>query len=156
MVRPTVGLAPVLVLSVVAHTSAAVIPLVDDGLSLLNEGGPRAPLLADAMFGVIAGHWSGKTDSGRAVTLVLRVNQGAVTGNMNVAGVAHDTSRPPLALKRAMFSGRTVIFSVQPTECEKSLAHGSVTFVARGSAQLDIRMDGAPMRVMLSKVGWIE
>ena len=153
MVRPTVGLAPVLVLSVVAHTSAAVIPLVDDGLSSLNEGGPRAALLADAMLGTIAGHWSGKTDTGRAVTLVLLVNHGAVTGNMSVASAAPEASRPPLPLKRAMFSGRTVIFSVQPSGCEKSTAHGSVTFVARGTAQLDIQMDGAPIRVMLSKVG---
>ena len=153
MTRPTVGLAPLLVLSVVAHASAAVIPLVDDGLSSLNEGGPRAALLADAMLGTIAGHWTGKTDTGRAVTLVLLINQGAVTGNMNVASPTPDVARPPLPLKRAMFSGRTVIFSVQPSGCEKSVAHGSVTFVAHGTAQLDIQMDGAPIRVMLSKVG---
>jgi hypothetical protein len=153
MVRPTVGLAPVLVLSVVAHTSAAVIPLVDDGLSSLTEGGPRAPLLVDAMLGTIAGQWSGKTDTGRAVSLVLSVTQGAVTGNMTVGSGARDISRQPLPLKRAMFSGRTVIFSVQPTECEKSVTHGSVTFVARGTAQLDIKMDGSPIRVTLSKVG---
>ncbi len=153
MVRPTVGLTPVLVLLVVAHTSAAVIPLVDDGLSSLNEGGPRAALFADAMLGTIAGHWSGKTDTGRAVTLELLVTQGAVTGNMLVANAAPGALRPPLPLKRAMFSGRTVIFSVQPTGCEKSTAHGSVTFVAQGTAQLDIQMDGAPIRVMLSKVG---
>jgi hypothetical protein len=152
MVRPTVGIAPVLVLSVVAHTSAAVIPLVDDGLSSLTEGGPRAPLLADAMLGTIAGQWSGKTDSGRVVSLVLLVNHGTVSGNMTVAADAHDMSRP-FPLKRAMFSGRTVIFSVQPTECEKSVAHGSVTFMARGAAQLDIKMDGTPIRVLLSKVG---
>jgi hypothetical protein len=153
MTRPTVGLAHILVLSVVAHTSAAVIPLVDDGLSSLNEGGPRAALLADAMLGTIAGHWSGRTDTGRAVTLVLLVNHGAVTGNMNVAGATPDAVRPPLPLKRTMFSGRTVIFSVQPSGCEKSTAHGSVTFVAHGTAQLDIQMDGTPIRVMLSKVG---
>ena len=153
MTRPTVGLAPLLVLSVVAHASAAVIPLVDDGLSSLNEGGPRAALLADAMLGTIAGHWTGKTDTGRAVTLVLLINQGTVTGNMNVASPTPDAARPPLPLKRAMFSGRTVIFSVQPSGCEKSVAHGSVTFVAHGTAQLDIQMDGAPIRVMLSKVG---
>jgi hypothetical protein len=153
MTRPTVGLAPLLVLSVVAHTSAAVIPLVDDGLSSLNEGGPRAALLADAMLGTIAGHWTGKTDTGRAVTLVLMINQGAVTGNMNVASATPDAARPPLPLKRAMFSGRTVIFSVQPSGCEKSVAHGSVTFVAHGTAQLDIQMEGTPIRVMLSKVG---
>ena len=52
-----------------------------------------------------------------------------------------------------MFSGRTVVFSIQPTECEKSLTHGSVTFVARGMAQLDVLLDGAPLRVTLSKVG---
>jgi hypothetical protein len=153
MTRPTVGLAPLLVLSVVAHTSAAVIPLVDDGLSSLNEGGPRAALLADAMLGTIAGHWTGKTDTGRAVTLVLMINQGAVTGHMNVASATPDAARPPLPLKRAMFSGRTVIFSVQPSGCEKSVAHGSVTFVAHGTAQLDIQMEGTPIRVMLSKVG---
>jgi hypothetical protein len=152
MVRPTVGLAPVLVLSVVAHTSAAVIPLVDDGLSSLNEGGPRAALLADAMLSTIAGQWSGKTDSGRAVTLVLHVNQGTVTGNMSVTSTAPVGSRLALPLKRAMFSGRTVIFSVQPSGCEKATAHGSVTF-AHGTGQLDIKMDGAPIRVMLSKVG---
>ena len=43
MVRQTAGLAPVLVLSLAAQaSSAAVIPLVDDGLSTLTEGGPRA------------------------------------------------------------------------------------------------------------------
>ena len=153
MVRQMAGLAPVLVLSLAAHaSSAAVIPLVDDGLSTLTEGGPRAPLLADAMLGTIAGHWSGKTDNGRAVSLDLLVQQGAVTGNMTV-GITHDTSRSPLPLKRAMFSGRTVVFSIQPTECEKSLTHGSVTFVARGMAQLDVLLDGAPLRVTLSKVG---
>jgi hypothetical protein len=52
-----------------------------------------------------------------------------------------------------MFSGRTVIFTVHPAGCEKATAHGSVTFVAHGAAQLDIQMDGAPLRVMLSKVG---
>ena len=153
MVRQMAGLAPVLVLSLAAQaSSAAVIPLVDDGLSTLTEGGPRAPLLADAMLGTIAGHWSGKTDNGRPVSLDLLVQQGAVTGNMTV-GITHDTSRPPLPLKRAMFSGRTVVFSIQPTECEKSLTHGSVTFVARGMAQLDVLLDGAPLRVTLSKVG---
>jgi len=153
MVRPTVGFAPILALSVVAHTSAAVIPLVDDGLTLLNEGGPRAALLADAVLGTIAGHWSGRTDTGRTVTLVLLIDHGAVTGNMSVASAAPDSTHPSLPLKRAMFSGRTVIFSVQPSHCDGSTAHGSVTFVARGSAQLDIQMDGTPIRVMLSKVG---
>jgi hypothetical protein len=152
MVRPMVGLASVLVLSVVATSSAAVIPLLDDGLTSLNEGGPRAALLADAMLGSIAGHWSGKTDTGRAVNLVLLVNQGAVTGNMTVASSTPET-RPPLPLRRAMFSGRTVVFSVQPGACEKTTAYGSVTFVAYGAAQLDIQMDGAPIHVRLSKVG---
>jgi hypothetical protein len=151
MARPMVGLASVLVLSVVTSLSAAVIPLMDDGLSSLNEGGPRAALFADAMPGVIAGHWLGKTDSGRTVSLVLLVNQGAVTGNMTVS--APYSGRPPLPLQRTMFSGRTVVFSVNPTGCEKSTAHGSVTFVARGAAQLDIQMEGAPIHVMLSKVG---
>lgn len=153
MVRPMVGLAPILVLSVVATSSAAVIPLLDDGLSSLNEGGPRAALLADAMLGSIAGHWSGRTDTGRAVSLVLLINQGAVTGNMTVASSTPDTQRPPLPLRRAMFSGRTVVFSVQPGSCEKTTAYGSVTFVAYGAAQLDIQMDGAPIHVRLSKVG---
>ena len=153
MVRPMVGLASILVLSVVATGSAAVIPLLDDGLSSLNEGGPRAALLADAMLGSIAGHWSGRTDTGRAVSLVLLINQGAVTGNMTVASSTPDTHRPPLPLRRAMFSGRTVVFSVQPGTCEKTMAHGSVTFVAHGAAQLDIQMDGAPIHVRLSKVG---
>jgi hypothetical protein len=153
MVRPMVGLAPAVMLSVVAHTSAAVIPLIDDGLSSLNDGGPRAALLADAMLGTIDGHWSGKTDTGRAVTLVLHVNQGTVTGNMRVSSTATDGAPLALPLKRAMFSGRTVIFSVQASECEKATAHGSVTFLAHRTAQLDIKVDGAPLRVMLSKVG---
>jgi hypothetical protein len=153
MVRATVGLAHLLLLSVAAHTSAAVIPLTDDGLTSLNEGGARAMLLADGALDTIAGHWSGKTDTGRAVTLVLLVSHGAITGNMSVTSSSPESVRLSLPLKRTMFSGRTVIFSVQPTECEKSTAHGSVTFVAHGTAQLDIRMDGAPMRVMLSKVG---
>jgi hypothetical protein len=152
MVRPTVALAAALVLSVVAHTSAAVIPLLDDGLSSLTEGGPRAAILADAALGTIAGRWSGKTDTGRAVSLVLLVSQGAVTGNMTVTSNPADGARPPLPLQRAMFSGRTVIFSVQPSGCEKTTAYGSVTFVAYGAAQLDIQMDGAPIHVRLSKV----
>ena len=48
--------------------------------------------------------------------------------------------------------GRTVVFSVQPSGCEKTTAYGSVTFVAYGAAQLDIQMDGAPIHVRLSKV----
>jgi len=150
MVRPMVGLASVLVLSVTS-LSAAVIPLIDDGLTSLNEGGPRAALFADAMPGVIGGHWLGKTDAGRTVSLVLLVNHGTVTGNMTVS--APNAARPALPLQRAMFSGRTVIFSVNPTGCEKATAHGSVTFVAHGGAQLDIQMDGAPIHVMLTKVG---
>lgn len=151
MVRPMVGLASALVLSVVTTLSAAVIPLVDDGFSSLNEGGPRAALFADATPGVIAGHWLGKTDAGRTVSLVLLVSQGTVSGNMTVS--APNAGRPALPLQRTMFSGRTVVFSVNPTGCEKSTAHGSVTFVAHGAAQLDIQMDGAPIHVMLSKVG---
>jgi hypothetical protein len=153
MLRPTVTFVQTLLFSVALQASAAVLPLVDDGLSSGSGGGLRGALLAEAMLGNIAGQWSGKTSAGRVVTLVLQVKLGTVSGNVMLAGVLPDATGMPLPLKRATLSGRTIIFSVQGKECDKATAHGSLTFVSGGSAQLDLQAGATPIRVTLSKVG---
>ena len=105
------------------------------------------------MFGTIAGHWSGKTRQRAAVKLDLLVQQGAVTGNMTVGSRTTRHGRRCRSSERCS-PGRTVVFSVQPTGCEKSLTHGSVTFVARGHPRSSISSWTARrIRVTLSKVG---
>jgi hypothetical protein len=152
MLRPTVSFVQILMLSVALQASAAVLPLVDDGLSSGN-GGLRGALLAEAMLGNIAGQWSGKTGAGRVVTVVLLIEQGTVSGNVMLAGLLPDSASAPLPLKRATLSGRTVIFSVQGKDCDKATAHGSLTFLSSDSAQLDLQTGATPIRVTLSKVG---
>jgi hypothetical protein len=152
MLRPTVGFVQMLMFSAALQASAAVLPLVDDGLSSGSGGGLRGALLAEAMLGNIAGLWSGKTDAGSPVTVVLLIKQGAVSGNVTFAGVLPNVGGVPLLLQRATLSGRTVIFSLQGKDCDKA-THGSLTLVSAGLAHLDLQAGAMPIRVKLSKVG---
>ncbi len=152
MLPHAVGFAQMLMLSAALQASAAVLPLVDDGLSTGSGGGLRGALLAEAMLGNIAGLWSGKTDAGSPVTIMVLIKRGTVSGNVTFAGVLPNVAGTPLLLQRATLSGHTVIFSVQGKHCDKA-THGSLTLLSAGLAQLDLQAGGMPIRVKLSKVG---
>jgi hypothetical protein len=131
------------------HANAAVLPLSGDVGSSL--GGQRAGLLDTPMFAV-SGEWVGRTTSGRLVSLVLRVNDGAIVGGATLDGIVSDITNGPRPLVTPTVTGRTLAFAVQPTPCTKKLARGIVTFVSRESAQLDLDSGSTPLSVRLSKV----
>ena len=114
-------------------------------------GGQRAGLLDTPMFAV-SGEWVGRTSSGRLVSLVLRVNDGAIVGGATLDGIVSDITNGPRPLVTPKVTGRTLAFAVQPTPCTKTLARGIVTFVSQESAQLDLDSGSAPLSVRLSKV----
>jgi len=131
------------------HVHAAVLPLSGDtlGASL----GPRAGLL-DTPISTVSGEWVGRTSSGRLVSLVLRVNDGAIVGGATLDGIASEVTNGPRPLVTPTVTGRTLAFAVRPTPCAKMLAHGVVTFVSQESAQLDLHAGSTPLSVRLSKV----
>ncbi len=71
------------------HVQAAVLPLYSD---VSGEGvGMRAGLL-DGPISAVSGHWVGRTDSGRLVSLVLHVSRGVVVGDATLDGMVEGTS----------------------------------------------------------------
>jgi hypothetical protein len=131
------------------HVQAAVLPLTGDATG--GGVGPRASLLDEPMSHV-SGQWVGHTSSGRLISLVLRINEGAVVGGATLDGVAADVTNGPRPLVTPTVTGRTMAFGVLATPCAKSLARGVVTFVSDESAQLDLHAGSTPISVRLSKV----
>jgi hypothetical protein len=131
------------------HVQAAVLPLYSD---VSGEGvGMRAGLL-DGPISAVSGHWVGRTESGRLVSLVLHVSRGVVVGDATLDGMVADSDSGPRPLVTPTITGRTVAFSVQPTPCAKSLARGVVVFVSQQSAQLDLHSELTSLSIRLSKV----
>jgi hypothetical protein len=128
---------------------AAVLPLADDPLA---QGSMRAGLLT-APMAALAGQWVGRTASGRVVSLVLRVDRGAVAGDATLDGVVANAKAGPRPLVTPTMSGRTMAFAVQPGPCAKALTRGIVTFESGASAQLDLHAGPTPISIRLSKVG---
>jgi hypothetical protein len=141
------------VMSVVAlaawHAQAAVLPLSGDPTG--GGAGTRAGLL-DGPMSTVSGQWVGHTSSGRVVSLVVRISEGAVVGDATLDGVVADDSKGPRPLVTPTVTGRTLAFGVLPTPCAKFLARGVVTFVSQESAQLDLHDGGRPISVRLWKV----
>jgi hypothetical protein len=133
----------------VLHVDGAVLPLADD---LLGGAGVRAGLLAPKITGV-AGQWVGRTSSGGIVSIVLRVDGGAVAGDATLDGIVPEAKAGPRPLVAPTVTGRTMAFAVQPGPCAKSLARGIVTFVSQESAYLDLQAGPNPISVRLTKVG---
>ena len=130
------------------HTQAAVLPLAADPTGGV---GMRAGLLDEPMS-TVSGQWVGHTSSGRVISLVLRINEGAVVGGATLDGVVADVTNGPRPLVTPTVTGRTMAFAVLATPCAKSLARGVVTFVSQESAQLDLHAGATPISVRLSKV----
>jgi hypothetical protein len=132
------------------HVQTAVLPL---SYEPLGDSGGRAGLLAEPLA-ALSGEWTGLTDSGRPVSLVLRVaGDGGVTGDAVLKGVVADAGAGPRPLVTPTVSGQTLAFAVQPGPCAKSLTHGVVTFVTRQSARLDLLAGQGSISVRLQKVG---
>ena len=131
------------------HAQAAVLPLASDATG--GSVGTRASLLDEPMS-TVSGQWVGHTSSGRVISLVLRINEGAVVGGATLDGVVADVTNGPRPLVTPTVTGRKMAFGVMATPCAKSLAHGVVTFVSQESAQLDLHAGSTPISVRLSKV----
>lgn len=131
------------------HVDAAVLPPGSGPAG--GAVGMRAGLLEEAMSAV-SGEWVGHTSSGRLISLVLRISDGAVVGGATLDGALADADSGPHPLVTPTVSGRTMAFAVLATPCAKSLARGVVTFVSRESAQLDLHAGSTPISVRLSKV----
>jgi len=131
------------------QAQAAVLPLAGD--STAGGVGIRAGLLDEPMS-TVSGQWVGYTSSGRVISLVLRINEGAVVRGATLDGVVADVTNGPRPLVTPTVTGRTLAFGVLATPCAKSLAHGVVTFVSQESAQLDLHAGSTPISVRLSKV----
>jgi hypothetical protein len=131
------------------HAQAAVLPLSGDPTG--GGAGTRAGLL-DGPMSTVSGQWVGHTSSGRVVSLVVRISEGAVVGDATLDGVVADDGKGPRPLVTPTVTGRTMAFGVLPTPCAKSLARGVVTFVSQDSAQLDLHGGSRPISVRLSKV----
>jgi len=131
------------------HVQAAVLPLT--GGATDSGVGMRAGLLDEPMS-TVSGQWVGRTSSGRLISLVLRVSQGAVVDDATLDGVVAEPTNGPRPLVTPTVTGRTMAFAVRPTPCARSLARGVVTFVSGESAQLDLHAGSTPISVRLSKV----
>ena len=91
------------------HVQAAVLPLAGDATGA--GVGMRAGLLDEPMSAV-SGQWVGRTSSGRLVSLVLRVSEGAVVADATLDGVVADVTNGPRPLVTPTVSGRTMAFGV--------------------------------------------
>jgi hypothetical protein len=131
------------------HAQAAVLPLAGDAAG--GGVGTRAGLI-DGLMSTVSGQWVGHTSSGRVVSLVLRISEGAVVGDATLDGVVAEDGKGPRPLVTPTVTGRTMAFGVLPTPCAKSPARGVVTFVSQDSAQLDLHGGSGPISVRLSKV----
>jgi hypothetical protein len=134
----------------VLHVDGAVLPLATDALG--GGAGLRSGLLSPAMNGV-AGQWVGRTSTGGRISLILRVERGAVEGDAMLDGVVPEGKSGPRPLVTPTVSGRTMAFAVQPGPCAKSLARGVVTFMSAELAELALHAGPSPIRIRLSKVG---
>ncbi len=74
------------------HAQAAVLPLSGDPTG--GGVGTRAGLL-DGPMSTVSGQWVGHTSSGRVVSLVLRISEGAVVGDATLDGVVADARQRP-------------------------------------------------------------
>ena len=74
------------------HAQAAVLPLA--GGPTAGGVGMRAGLLDEPMS-TVSGQWVGHTSSGRVISLVLRINEGAVVGGATLDGVVADVDQRP-------------------------------------------------------------
>lgn len=128
-------------------TDAAVLPLADDPLIASR------PDLQTPTMTTVAGEWVGRTDTGHLVSLVLRVDHGAVAGAATLDGVVPDAKAGPRPLVTPVVKGRRMAFAVRPGPCARSLARGVVTFVSDAAAELDLRAGPTPITIRLSKVG---
>ncbi len=144
--RP-ISLLAAVVMAGALTTDAAVLPLADDLLIASRPDLQTAPLPA------VAGQWVGHTQTGRLVSLVLRVDQGTVAGDATLEGIVPDAKGGPTPLVTPTVSGRRMAFAVQPGPCARALTHGVVTFAPDGSAELDLRTGKTPITIRLSKVG---
>lgn len=130
---------------------AAVLPLATDPLTEASI--PRAGLLT-APMAAVAGEWVGHTESGKMVSITLRVTRGEVAGDATLDGVAADGIKPGRhRLLTPIITGQLMAFSVQSGSCDKARAHGVVRFESKGSAELNLLAGRTPIVVRLSKVG---
>jgi hypothetical protein len=145
------GVAVFSAMTAASPASAAVVPVLDDGLAASAGGGPRAALLAQTLLTMMTGKWTGQTGGGHNLNLVLRVEGGVLVGT--VTGLGSEASDIPLPLTRLMLSGRTMVFSVKAKACTNPATYGVLTFVSGQSARLDLQSGAAPFSVKLTKVG---
>ena len=141
----------VVFLNVLHSSAAAVLPVTED-LAASGGSGVRAGLLSAGMLRAMTGHWVGRTDSGKQVSLVLKVQRGSVLGHAYLHGVLPEADRTMRPLVSPTLAGKSVAFTVQATPGAKCTTKGVFTFVSSNSARLDLQSGASPLSVQLVRV----
>ncbi len=145
------ALGAVLSMNVLQPSAAAVLPVTDD-LATAGGAGMRAGLLSAGTQRAMTGHWVGRTESGKTISLVLKVERGGVLGHAYLHGVLPDADRTMRPLVSPTLAGKSVAFTVQPASGAKHATKGVFTFVSSNSARLDLQGGAVPLSVRLVRV----
>ena len=129
--------------------SAAVIPL---GFDKTEAGGPGASLPGPSLLTAMSGQWIGHDAGGRDVKLDLHVSGGAIAGSATLVGVVPEAASRQWPVAQVALAGRTLVFSVHPTPCDRKATYAVLTIVSPASARLDLETSSRPISFTLSKI----